>query len=93
MERRYDEMRGQYLIITIETLTQGSTPDWLKDEIIRGANGLDLVRSGLNDVMRLSFQELSNTKQENDKIDDFHIAAYVITVNKISRSYIDIGVY
>ena len=93
MERRYDEMRGQHFITAIESMTQGSAPDWLRETIIRGADELDLVRSGLDDTMRLAYQELRNTFYTNEKIKDFRTAAYVVAINKISRSYFDIGVY
>lgn len=93
MERRYDEMRGQHFITAIESLTQGTAPDWLRETIVRGADELDLVRSGLDDTMRLAYQELRNTIQQNEKIKDFRTAAYVVAINKISRSYFDIGVY
>ena len=93
MERRYDEMRGQHFITAIESMTQGTAPDWLRETIIRGADELDLVRSGLDDTMRLAYQELRNTKLTNEKVKDFRTAAYVVAINKISRSYFDIGVY
>jgi glutamate dehydrogenase (NAD(P)+) len=93
MERRFDEMRGEHLITAIESVTQGTTPDWLKEKIIYGADELDLVRSGLDDTMRLAYQELSSTLHEYDEISDFRTAAYVIAIKKIARSYIDIGVY
>jgi glutamate dehydrogenase (NAD(P)+) len=93
MERRYDEMRGQHFITAIESMTQGTAPDWLRETIIRGADELDLVRSGLDDTMRLAYQELRNTFHTNEDIKDFRTAAYVVAINKISRSYFDIGVY
>ena len=93
MERRFDEMRGQHMITAIESLTQQTAPDWIRDEVIRGADELDLVRSGLDDTMRLAYREISTTKNGNSKIKDFRTAAYVVAVNKIARSYHDIGVY
>jgi glutamate dehydrogenase (NAD(P)+) len=93
MERRYDETRGQHLITAIESLTQGTAPDWLRETIIHGANELDLVRSGLDDTMRLAYQELRNIRMSNDRIKDYRTAAYVVAINKIARSYFDIGVY
>ena len=62
-------------------------------EIVKGADELDLVRSGLDDTMRMAYREISETLKESKKIKDFRTAAYVVAVNKISRSYIDIGVY
>ncbi len=93
MERRFDEIRGQHLISAMESLAEKTVPEWMRDEIVRGADELDLVRSGLDDSMRNAYQELSETLHINDKVDDFRTAAFVVAINKISRSYVDIGVY
>ncbi|MEX2353850.1 MAG: Glu/Leu/Phe/Val dehydrogenase, partial [Gammaproteobacteria bacterium] len=74
MERRYDEMRGQHYITALQALTQKDVPEWMQKEIVRGANELDLVRSGLDDTMRNAYQELSETLQSNDKVKDFRTA-------------------
>jgi glutamate dehydrogenase (NAD(P)+) len=93
MEHRFDEMRGQHLISAMESLTDQTVPDWMRSEIMRGADELDLVRSGLDDSMRNAYQELSDTLRDNNKVEDFRTAAYVVAIGKISRSYFDIGVY
>jgi len=93
MERRYDEMRGRHVISAIESMTGNDVPDRLEAKIVRGADELDLVRSGLDDTMRLAYQQISEVKESNKKIKDFRTAAYVVAVTKISRSYLDIGVY
>jgi glutamate dehydrogenase (NAD(P)+) len=61
--------------------------------LARGADEFDLVRSGLDDSMRLALQEIIDTKNRNDAVDDYRTAAYVIALSKLARSYIDIGVY
>lgn len=93
MERRFDELRGQHLISAMESLTDATVPEWMKNEIVRGADELDLVRSGLDDSMRNAYQELSDTLRNNPKVEDLRTAAYVVAIDKISRSYYDIGVY
>ena len=93
MERRYDEMRGQHVITALETMTQKDVPEWMQREIVKGADELDLVRSGLDDTMRHAYRELSETLRSNDKVQDFRTAAYVVAISKIARSYIDLGVY
>lgn len=93
MERRWDEMRGQHIISAIEMLTNQTAPDWMKAEIVQGANELDLVRSGLDDTMRLAFQEIRETLRSYETIADYRTAAYVIAVKKIAHSYVDLGVY
>ena len=93
MERRYDELRGEQMLLAMESMAGKSAPEWIHRELVRGADELDLVRSGLDDTMRLAYQEMRETKYNNDKIDDFRTAAYVVAVSKIARSYYDIGVY
>ena len=93
MERRYDELRGEKIIAAIEDMGGKKVPDAVHRNLVRGADELDLVRSGLDDTMRLAYQEIKSALDENNKITDFRTAAYVVAINKIARSYLDIGVY
>ncbi len=93
MERRYDEMRGAHMLSAIQTMTDQPIPEWIQKELVQGADELDLVRSGLDDTMRLSFQQIKVVLDSNDKVDDYRTASYVVAIDKISRSYLDIGVY
>ena len=93
MERRYDETRGENILKAVQAMTGQEPPDWVHQELVRGADELDLVRSGLDDTMRLGFQQIKAELDSNDKISDFRTAAFVVAVSKITRSYQDIGVY
>ncbi len=93
MERRHDEMRGAQMLKVIESMTGEKTTDWMQAEMVRGADELDLVRSGLDDTMRNSYQQLKEVLDSHEEITDFRTAAYVVAVQKLVRSYIDIGVY
>lgn len=93
MERRYDEMRGGHMLRAIQSMTEEPIPEWIQKELVQGADELDLVRSGLDDTMRLSFQQIKAVLDSNDKVSDYRTASYVVAIDKISRSYLDIGVY
>jgi len=93
MQRRYDEIRGQSQIDALEEVTGKQVPDRFRHKINGGASELDLVRSGLDDSMRQAFQEVRATRESNQKIKTYRVAAYVNAIRKIARSYIDIGVY
>lgn len=93
MQRRYDELRSQNQMDALESLTGKPVPDKFKQNINGGASELDLVRSGLDDSMRQAFQEMRETRASNSKITTYRMAAYVNAIRKISRSYLDIGVY
>ncbi|MES9937477.1 MAG: Glu/Leu/Phe/Val dehydrogenase [Sedimenticola sp.] len=93
IERRFDETRGSGIVRALESVTGGTVPAPIQQELARGADELDLVNSGLDDSMRLALQEIIAIKNRSDKIEDYRTAAYVIALEKISRSYLDIGVY
>jgi glutamate dehydrogenase (NAD(P)+) len=57
----------------------------------RGASELDLVRSGLDDTMRMAFQDLREVMKAYPHIKDYRTAAYAIAITKIARSYYDLG--
>ncbi len=92
IERRLDEARGRNVIRALEETTGRQVPDWVCDALGRGADELDLVRSGLDDAMRQAMQEIIDIRRRKPEIEDYRTAAYVIALQKLARSYIDIGV-
>ncbi len=93
MERRHDELHGAKMLQAIETMTGKQSEEWMQKELVYGADELDLVRSGLDDTMRNSYHQLKEVLNTNDKVTDFRTASYVVAIQKLLRSYIDIGVY
>jgi glutamate dehydrogenase (NAD(P)+) len=92
MERRLDEYRGQAIIHALEVMTGKSVPDAIRAELSTGADELALVRSGLDDTMRLAYQEISQTLHQSDTITDFRTAAFVVSLRKVVRTYLEMGV-
>ena len=93
MQRRHDELRGQQVASMMEEMTGREVSQQRRESVTRGADELDLVRSGLDDTMRLAYQEIANTMDSNPNIHDLRTAAYVVSIGKIARSYDDIGVF
>jgi len=93
LQRRFDEQRGRDFTEAIQVLTGKQLPDKLNKKLESGADELALVRSGLDDSMRIAFQGIKKVRDNYDAINDFRTAAYVVAIKKISRSYLDIGVY
>jgi glutamate dehydrogenase (NAD(P)+) len=93
LERRFDESRGHCIVHALQEMTGKQVPDYIQSNLARGADEFDLVRSGLDDSMRQGMQEIIGTYNRNDKIEDYRTAAYVIALSKLSRSYLDIGVF
>lgn len=92
MQRRHEEMRGLQVTKMFEEATGNSVSTHLRNTITRGADELDLVRSGLDDTMRTAYQEIRETMLSDENITDLRTAAYVSSIKKIARSYLDVGI-
>jgi len=93
MQRRHEEQRSREFAGLLEDLTGNQISERDRKNIIRGANEADLVNSGLDDTMREGYQQMREVLLSNDKIADLRTAGYSIAIEKISRSYLDIGIY
>ncbi len=91
LERRFHEARGGRIIEAIEQASGVEVPEHLRAQIARGADEFDLVRSGLDDSMRLALQAIIRMRRDNPKIHDYRMAAYTIAIEKVARHYQDIG--
>jgi len=91
LQRRFDELRGTCYATAIEEMTDKTMPGKLRNEIVRGASELDLVRSGLDDTMRTAFADIRDAMKRNPEIHDYRTAAFVIAIRKLAQSYYDLG--
>jgi glutamate dehydrogenase (NAD(P)+) len=91
MDRRMDEVRGENIIELIETMLERKVPARLVSKIKRGADELDLIRSGLDDTMRHAYQEIREVWHTRDNVPDLRTAAYAVAIKKIARSYDEMG--
>ena len=65
-------------------------PEKFKEQFIEGANEIDLVRSGLDDMMREAYQKIRESMIAND-IPNLRTAAYKVALDRIASSYDSIG--
>jgi glutamate dehydrogenase (NAD(P)+) len=92
LDRRLDEMRGVKIVELIEAMADKPVPEDLRVSLSYGANELDLVRSGLDDTMRQAYNQIREIFLERDNVPDLRTAAYVLAIEKIAASYIEMGV-
>ena len=53
----------------------------------RFADELELVRSGLDDTMRIAFQSMRGLWHDKEEVDDLRTAAYLVAIDKVAASY------
>jgi glutamate dehydrogenase (NAD(P)+) len=58
-----------------------------KEKYLRGADELELVRSGLDDTMRISYQAMAEVWHGRDDVEDLRTAAYLVSISKVAASY------
>lgn len=92
MQRRHDELRNTQYASLLEEMTGTRISDHEKMKITRGAEEIDLVRSGLDDTMRNAYQQMRNVLLTNEKVRDYRTASFVIAIEKIARTYLEVGI-
>ena len=90
LEKRRNAFQFDTLISAIESMTGKEMPEKFKEQFIEGANEIDLVRSGLDDMMREAYQKVRQSMIEND-IPNLRTAAYKVALDRIAISYDSIG--
>ncbi|MCJ7874683.1 Glu/Leu/Phe/Val dehydrogenase [Phaeobacter sp. J2-8] len=92
MQRRQEEARHELIVRELERLDQhlggawSMTPDF-KAKYLRGADELELVRSGLDDTMRIAYQSMRDIWHGRDDVEDLRTAAYLVSISKVAASY------
>ncbi len=76
----------------LERLSSDSGIGWqlspnFKDRYLRGADELELVRSGLDDTMRIAYQSMREVWHGRDDVQDLRTAAYLVSIEKVAASY------
>ncbi|MGD9295262.1 MAG: glutamate dehydrogenase, partial [Roseobacter sp.] len=92
MQRRQEESRHQLLINELERLSRDEHLKWqlspdFKTRYLRGADELELVRSGLDDTMRTAYQSMAEVWHARDDVVDLRTAAYLVAIERVAASY------
>ncbi len=92
MQRRQHESQTLKMVDAIEEMVGAKFPEKHLAKIIEGPTELDLVRSGLDDVMREGYQVISAKWHSDDRIPDLRTAAMMIALERIQDSYKSLGI-
>jgi glutamate dehydrogenase (NAD(P)+) len=92
MQRRQEEARHQLIVDELERLDRhlgdawSMTPDF-KAQYLKGADELELVRSGLDDTMRIAYQSMREVWHGREDVQDLRTAAYIVAIDRVAKSY------
>jgi len=91
LHKRYEEDRGEVILKALEQISPNKLSQDLINQLVHGANEEDIIASGLEDTMRVSFQEMLEMKSVYN-LDNYRMAAYAIALKKIEKSYLELGI-
>ena len=92
LENRLDQARGEAIVTAIEQALGKPIAPELVARITQGTDELSLVRSGLEDTMRRAYNEIRSVWRTRSEVTDLRTAAFVVALEKIARTYEEMGV-
>ncbi|MFK7943315.1 MAG: Glu/Leu/Phe/Val dehydrogenase [Paracoccaceae bacterium] len=87
MQRRQEEGRHQLLVDEMERMTGNKVSEEFRERYLRGADELELVRSGLDDTMRIAYQQMAEVWRKRDDVPDLRTAGYMVAVERVADTY------
>ena len=95
MSRRFEERNAERILRAVDELTKEDFDEDLLESLIErvgfGASEADLVNSGLEDTMASAYDEIRVIREE--KGTDMRTAAFISAINKIAKSYAQMGIF
>jgi glutamate dehydrogenase (NAD(P)+) len=93
LERRLQAATSARLLRAIESTTGKTFNDSERATLVPIADELTIVNSGLEDTMTLAYQALRDALRARPELGDLRTAAFFVAIEKIARSYQELGVF
>ena len=93
MGKRLESAQQAQTLHAIEKLTGKAFDPQVWAALAKGADEIDLVRSGLEGTMVEAYHEIRDTLAQKPEISDLRTAAYVVAISKVAKSYESLGIW
>ena len=93
LEKRYQESAHGRMLSTIETATGSHLTPEERASVVRGADELTVVNSGLEEILGVAYHEIRDTLRRHPDMGTLRIAAMANAIEKVARSYLSLGVF
>jgi glutamate dehydrogenase (NAD(P)+) len=93
LERRHEQAAGRRILRAIEVSTGKEFTDEERGRFVPAVDELTLVNSGLEETMVAAYHELADMRRRDPRIRDLRTAAFVNAINKVSRTYSELGIF
>jgi glutamate dehydrogenase (NAD(P)+) len=93
MEKRFNSNTYENLVSMVEGMTGKTVGNAERIYLTRGADEIDLVRSGLEETMVIAYHQFREILKKKRGIKDLRTAAFVSALNKIASDYMALGIF
>jgi len=93
MENRYREASQLRMFASIEQATGKVFTEADRAAVVKGADELTLVNSGLEETMSAAYREIRAIREKHPTIPDLRTAAFLVAIEKVGRSYMELGIF
>jgi glutamate dehydrogenase (NAD(P)+) len=93
MEKRFDASMYSGMLNVIEKSTDRKVSSDDRTLLTKGADEIDLVRSGLEETMSTAYEQFHQVWKRRKGANDLRTAAFVCALDKISNDYVSMGVF
>jgi glutamate dehydrogenase (NAD(P)+) len=91
MEHRYDERSNLRTATLIESITGRELSPEERRSYVQGRREIDLVRSGLEEMMQVAFEAVSGKARQSEGRLSLRDAAYALAIERVANAYRAIG--
>ena len=93
MGKRFEATSNEKLLRVIEENTGRRLSDSERKTVVRGADEIDLVNSGLEESMAVAYNQIREVWKSDSKIPSLRTAAFIGAINKIATCYAELGIF
>jgi glutamate dehydrogenase (NAD(P)+) len=93
MGKRFEQTSIENMLNVVEAATGKMLSPDKRKAIARGADEIDLVNSGLEETMITAYNSLREIWKGDSRIGTLRTAAFVCAIDKIARSYRELGIF
>jgi glutamate dehydrogenase (NAD(P)+) len=90
--KRFEEASFERMLSAIEKATGRSFPHEERLKIVRGADEIDLVNSGLEETMITAYHQIHELWKFT-RAGDLRTAAFLSAVRKVAATYLELGIF
>jgi glutamate dehydrogenase (NAD(P)+) len=93
LEKRLEERDEASFVRALEKLTGKTLSDEERKVLVHGSDEQDIVNSGLEETMTVAYHDVRNMLKQRPALGDLRAAAFRTAIDKVARSYMELGVF